>query len=686
MPRPRPAGAFTDAKASREGAFSRAREGTLFLDEIANMPLAQQAKLLRVLQERAFQPLGATASEPSTARIVSATNVDVAALATDGRFRADLMYRLNTIHLDLPPLRARRDEIAGLAERFVRREAERYGLPVPVLDDGVLSRLESHEWPGNVRELEHAVQRGVLLSAGNGRVTIEHLGLRDAPASVPPPASGVGGASGGTIKDAERAAVLQALARLPEGTDWPPPRAWGSAGARSIVVSPSSGSGLRDERRGIDRARERRRRRDRVRGRGRGVARRDLPNLWRRRRRDRDRIFRRLAHHARLRAAALDRVEPSFRRSGCGAGIYTHRARVDIATGPLAELLAEVNLLARHLADESLRAKETAALLEQVVQRVDVALLAFDEPGALAWWNPAAERVLSGRLAAGVTAASLGAEDWLTGPAERAVTIPGQASSAAWELRRGVFRREGARFHFVLLASLRRVRREEERAAWQRLLRVVGHEVNNTLAPIQSMAATCATMLRDDGAPAIADVLRALEVVEQRAGSLGRFIAEYARLARLPTPVLAPIELGPHLRRVAAMEERCPVEVLGQRQELTVNADSALLEQALVNLVRNAAEAASVTRGKVLIEWHADGDEAVISIVDEGRGIENPDNLFVPLFSTKAGGSGIGLVLARNILAAHGGDVRLTNRAHASGCIARVSLPLRAPFTAADDG
>jgi DNA-binding NtrC family response regulator len=205
-------GAFTDAKTSREGAFSRAREGTLFLDEIANMPLAQQAKLLRVLQERAFQPLGATAAEPSTARIVSATNVDVAALAADGRFRPDLMYRLNTIHLDLPPLRARREEIAGLVERFVRREAERYGLPVPVLDDGVLSRLESHEWPGNVRELEHAIQRGVLLSAGNGRVTIEHLGLRDAAASVPPPASG---AAGGTIKDAERAAVLQALARFP---------------------------------------------------------------------------------------------------------------------------------------------------------------------------------------------------------------------------------------------------------------------------------------------------------------------------------------------------------------------------------------------------------------------------------------------------------------------------------------
>jgi two-component system nitrogen regulation sensor histidine kinase NtrY len=356
-------------------------------------------------------------------------------------------------------------------------------------------------------------------------------------------------------------------------------------------------------------------------------------------------------------------------------GDFTHRARTDVAQGAVADLLAEVNLLASHLADERTRAVETAALLEQVVGRMDVALLAFNEETALAWWNPAAERLLAGKLATGASAASLGVEDWLVGSLERAVTVPGQAASGGWELRRGVFRREGERFQFVLLASLRRVRREEERAAWQRLLRVVGHEVNNTLTPIQSMSATCAMMLRDDGAAAIDDLLRALEVIEQRAGSLGRFIAEYARLARLPSPVLAPIEIGSHLRRVAAMETRCPVEVLTGR-DVTVNADGALLEQALVNLIKNAAEAASAAGGKVAIDWQAEGDELVITIVDDGLGIENPDNLFVPLFSTKPGGSGIGLVLARNILEAHGGDVRLANRVRARGCIVRVTLPL----------
>jgi len=356
-------------------------------------------------------------------------------------------------------------------------------------------------------------------------------------------------------------------------------------------------------------------------------------------------------------------------------GDYTHRAREGVAEGPVADVLVEVNLLARHLADERLRAVETAALLAQVVERVDVALLAFDDRGTLAWWNPAAQRLFAGKLAAAVTAVDLGVEDWLTGGRGRTVTVPGHGAQEVWEMEGGIFRREGARFRFVLLASLRRVRREEERAAWQRLLRVVGHEVNNSLTPIGSMAATCAAMLRDEGTAAVGDVLRALGVIEQRAGSLARFISEYARLARLPTPVLAPIELGVHVRRVAAMETLCPVEVVAGR-EVTVQADAALLEQALVNLVRNAAEAASTKKGKVAIDWRADGGDAVITIVDDGPGIESAENLFVPLFSTKPGGSGIGLVLARNILEAHGGEVRLANRVSASGCIARVTLPL----------
>jgi DNA-binding NtrC family response regulator len=214
-------GAFTDAKAAREGAFARAEGGTLFLDEIANMPLSQQAKLLRVVQERQYQPLGASSLAASTARIVSATNVDVDALARAGQFRPDLLYRLNTIRLHVPPLRERLGELPGLLDGFLRRELERYGLPVPELHPGVLERLAAHDWPGNVRELEHVIQRAVLLSARGGRLTPEHLDL-PAPSGGSPlarsaalPAAARAGAPE-TVRDAERAAILRALERFPD--------------------------------------------------------------------------------------------------------------------------------------------------------------------------------------------------------------------------------------------------------------------------------------------------------------------------------------------------------------------------------------------------------------------------------------------------------------------------------------
>ena len=212
-------GAYTDAKATREGAFARAEDGTLFLDEIANMPLSQQAKLLRVLQERQYQPLGGSALIVSTARIVSATNVDIEALARGGQFRPDLLYRLNTIRLHLPPLRERLGELPGLVQCFLQRETERYGLSVPELMPGVLERLAEHDWPGNVRELEHVVQRAVLLSARGGRVTPEQL---DLPARRHPAAAGVPLASvpattaPETLREAERAAILRALERFPD--------------------------------------------------------------------------------------------------------------------------------------------------------------------------------------------------------------------------------------------------------------------------------------------------------------------------------------------------------------------------------------------------------------------------------------------------------------------------------------
>lgn len=358
-------------------------------------------------------------------------------------------------------------------------------------------------------------------------------------------------------------------------------------------------------------------------------------------------------------------------------GDYTHRARTDVFDGPVSDLLMQINQLARHLQAERARVEEASALLQAVVERMDVALLAFDDKAALRWWNPAAERLFDAKLRTGAAAKDLGADELLSGGTERSVTLPGNASPSALELRRGVFHRAGRRYQFMLLSSVQRVRREEERSAWQRLGRVLGNEVNNTLTPIQSLAVTCRSMLDEEGEDCVPQVLSALGVMEHRSAALSHFISEFARLARLPEPRLERLDLGAHVRRVVPLDARCPVHVVG-KQAVEILADETLLEQALLNLLRNAIDASVTRRGEVTIDWQTDEQGVVLSIIDEGGGVSNPDNLFVPLFSTKPGGGGTGLVLARNIVEAHGGELRLDNRPQAWGCVARITLP-RAP-------
>ena len=214
--------------------------------------------------------------------------------------------------------------------------------------------------------------------------------------------------------------------------------------------------------------------------------------------------------------------------------------------------------------------------------------------------------------------------------------------------------------------------------AWQRIVRVLGHELNNSLAPIKSIAGSLLSLLTRESMPADwrEDVRSGLDVVSARAESLSRFMESYARLARLPPPRLAPVELGPLVRRVAGLETRVQVEVLPGHEQ-TVEADADQLEQLLINLVRNAADASLVTKGSVRVGWRGTGNGHVeIWVEDEGLGIANTSNLFVPFFTTKPGGSGIGLVLSRQIAEAHGGTLAIENRRGAHGCMASLRLPL----------
>jgi two-component system, NtrC family, nitrogen regulation sensor histidine kinase NtrY len=212
---------------------------------------------------------------------------------------------------------------------------------------------------------------------------------------------------------------------------------------------------------------------------------------------------------------------------------------------------------------------------------------------------------------------------------------------------------------------------------WQRLVRVLSHEINNSLAPIQSIAGSLRRVLERRPRPpdADADLADGLEVIASRSESLGRFMASYARMARLPQPRLAPLDVGVWVRRVAGLEKRVPV-VVRPGAPIVVRADGDQLDQLLINLVGNAADASLETGGGVTVGWTASDGRLAVTVEDEGPGLPESSNLFVPFFTTKRQGSGIGLVLSRQIAEAHGGRLTLENRPDRRGAVARLELPV----------
>lgn len=355
------------------------------------------------------------------------------------------------------------------------------------------------------------------------------------------------------------------------------------------------------------------------------------------------------------------------------------RARRGDAVG---EVIWEVNALSQTLREQRLRVEETLALLTKVLNTIDMAIFAFDSGMRLRLINPAGERLLSiqAPTAMGRTAEELDLAMCLSHDQAQTLKRTFAGGSGSWECRRATFREGGLPHQLLVITDLSRALREEERQAWQRLIRVLGHELNNSLAPIKSMASTLGALVARESPPSDwrDDARSGLAVIGDRAEALTRFMHGYTTLARLPPPSKRRIELGPLLARVAPLEQRVPV-VLEAGVELELDADPDQVEQALINLLRNAAEASLEERGSVVLRWRHDGDAAVIEIADEGQGIATTDNLFVPFFTTKPGGSGIGLVLARQIAEAHGGSLRLENRRDRSGCVARLVLPLPLP-------
>jgi len=363
-------------------------------------------------------------------------------------------------------------------------------------------------------------------------------------------------------------------------------------------------------------------------------------------------------------------------------GDFSIQARGGRRDDPLGEVLLEINALVEILREQRLGALEATALLRKVMEEIDVAVFAFGADDKLRLTNRAGERLL-GQAEPHLlhrSAEELGLADCLRSETPQVIEAAFPGGSGRWEIRPSAFRETGLPHRLLVIADMSRPLREQERQAWQRLIRVLGHELNNSLAPIQSISGSLAKTLAADPLPADwrEDMRRGLAVIGKRAEALSRFTSAYTKLARLPEPRLQTFDVGDLAARIARLETRRAVAVTGG-PPARVRADPDQLEQVLINLVRNGVDAALETEGNVVLGWRrAGGDppQLEVWVEDEGPGLSSTTNLFVPFFTTKPGGSGIGLVLCRQIAEAHGGTLTLENRSQARGAIARLRLPL----------
>ena len=374
---------------------------------------------------------------------------------------------------------------------------------------------------------------------------------------------------------------------------------------------------------------------------------------------------------------------------------YSFRARLAVPNDALGELSLEVNALADLLAQHRTGAIEAAALLQRVVEEVDIPIFAFDPEKKLRLVNSAGEKLLqqSSAQVLARTASDLGLESSLSCENQTLVQLH-LNSDARWLVRRSSFRQQGVPHTMVVLSDVSRALREEERQAWQRLIRVLGHELNNSLAPIKSIAGSLNARLSDTSlnAEQRQDFERGLGIIETRAASLNRFLQAYRQLAQIPPPVLRQCSVAALVKRVTALETRVDITVVPGPDNILM-ADPDQLEQMLINLLRNAAEAvlepsgarenadrskipaASEPEPQIVFTWKVTEKNLMLIIEDSGPGLMNPSNVFVPFYTTKPTGSGIGLVLSRQIAEAHGGSIELSNRDDMRGCRVKVVLP-----------
>jgi PAS domain S-box-containing protein len=365
-------------------------------------------------------------------------------------------------------------------------------------------------------------------------------------------------------------------------------------------------------------------------------------------------------------------------------GDYSIRGLSARAGSSMASVMREVNDLGTTLQRQRTEAVESTALLTHVMEEIGVAVFAFDPDNRLLLVNKAAEDLVgqADEALRGQPASALGFDEYLTGEPRRLVDRTFGGRRGRYEVRRAVFYRDGRPHTLFVLADLSQALREEEQAAWQRIVRVLSHEINNSLTPIKSIAHSLRRII-DRAQPPFDrsdEVQQGLSLIEERSGALGRFLRAYAQLARLPKPRPKPLHVAELVNRIVELEKRLPVRIL-ESPDVRLVVDSDQLEQLLINVVRNAVDASLETGGTVSVGWKQTNGWFELDVLDTGRGLSDTSNLFVPFFTTKPNGSGIGLALSRQIAEAHGGTITLENRTGASGCRAALRLPVASPVS-----
>lgn len=370
-------------------------------------------------------------------------------------------------------------------------------------------------------------------------------------------------------------------------------------------------------------------------------------------------------------------------------GNYSFRGLVRGGNGALAELVDTINALAQTLQKQKLQSEESLLLLKKVVDQIDVAIIAWDRDDAIQLINPAARELLGFQESSGASLENPVEASKVLAPFRAMKIGETQVQGLAFGNRRGRFRvhmeefiAEGNRHRLLFLTDVSNILRREEKKAWLNLIRVLSHEINNSLAPLASLSDSLKRQVakREQDAELAGELTEGMSIISKRAEALAGFVQSYHRISKLPDPQKTPTDLKQLLDRLARLFPEENIRLAGPALHLRL--DTAQIEQALINLLKNAIEANQAeadvggAREGVAVRWHQDNAKAVIQIMDRGSGVSDPENLFTPFYTTKARGSGIGLVLSQQIIEAHDGHLTLANREDGRGCIVTIEIPM----------